>query len=89
MMPEQEARQQIDALLAQAGWQVFHLDQANIHAHQGVATRKFPLKPIHSFDDDLLYVDGKTAGVIEAKKRGAILSGVYTQPPMKSHSLCE
>ena len=37
--------------------------------------REFPL-PRHDFADYLLYVEGCAAGVIEAKKEGAMLSGV-------------
>jgi type I restriction enzyme R subunit len=77
--PEQRAREDIDKLLAQAGWQVFDIAQANIHAGRGVALREFPLKDGHGFADYLLYVDGKAAGVIEAKKQGATLSGVEIQ----------
>ena len=52
---------------------------ANIHAARGVAIREFPLKSGHGFADYLLYVDGKAAGVIEAKKEGVTLTGVETQ----------
>ena len=78
MRPEPQARQTIDRLLTQAGWQVCDLDAANIHAHRGLALREFPL-PGHGFADYLLYVDGKAAGVIEAKKAGVTLTGVETQ----------
>ena len=47
-------------------------------ASRGVAIREFPL-PGHGFADYLLYVDGKAAGVIEAKKQGTSLIGVETQ----------
>ncbi len=77
--PEELARQNIDHLLAQAGWQVCDAAAANIHAARGVAIREFPLKSGHGFADYLLYVDGKAAGVIEAKKEGHTLSGVETQ----------
>ncbi|MCR4332784.1 MAG: hypothetical protein NUV34_08825, partial [Sulfuricaulis sp.] len=50
----------------------------NIHAARGVAIREFPL-PGHGFADYLLYIDGKAAGVIEAKKEGATLTGVEIQ----------
>jgi len=33
----------------------------------------------HGFSDYLLYLDGKAAGVIEAKKAGATLTGVELQ----------
>ncbi len=76
--PEQQARETIDRLLAAAGWHVCDADQANIHAARGVAIREFPL-PGFGFADYLIYVDGKAAGVIEAKKEGVTLSGVETQ----------
>lgn len=77
--PEQQAREEIDALLASAGWHVQDTAQAHIHAGRGVALREFPLKSGHGFADYLLYVDSKAAGVIEAKKRGATLTGVEFQ----------
>ena len=76
MTPEARARQTIDALLMQAGWHVCGMAQANIHAARGVALREFPLKTGFGFADYLLYIDGKDAGVIEAKKEGAIFTGV-------------
>jgi type I restriction enzyme R subunit len=77
--PEQHARETIDRLLTQAGWAVCDPDQANISAHHGVAIREFPLKSGHGEADYLLYVGGKAAGVIEAKKAGVTLSGVEIQ----------
>ncbi|MDE2128503.1 MAG: DEAD/DEAH box helicase family protein [Betaproteobacteria bacterium] len=76
--PEQSARSKIDALLAAAGWAVQDAAAANIHAGRGVAIREFPL-PGYGFADYLLYVDGRAAGVIEAKKEGVTLTGVETQ----------
>ncbi len=77
--PEQQAREEIDRLLAAAGWRLFDLAQANIHAGRGVALREFPLKSGHGVADYLLYVDGRAAGVIEAKKKGSTLTGVEIQ----------
>jgi type I restriction enzyme R subunit len=79
MTPEQHARENIDRLLIAAGWHVCDANQANIRAARGVAIREFPLKSGYGFADYLLYVDGKAAGVIEAKKEGVTLSGVETQ----------
>jgi type I restriction enzyme R subunit len=76
--PEQEARQKIDQLLDVAGWVVQDVKAANIHAGRGVALREFPL-PGYGFADYLLYVDGRAAGVIEAKKAGVTLTGVEIQ----------
>ncbi|MFZ3082437.1 type I restriction-modification enzyme R subunit C-terminal domain-containing protein [Rhodoferax ferrireducens] len=79
MSPEQKARVSIDTLLQQAGWHVCHMADANIHAARGVALREFPLNPGYGFADYLLYIDGKAAGVIEAKKEGSTLTGVEVQ----------
>ncbi|WP_432823750.1 DEAD/DEAH box helicase family protein, partial [Trichloromonas sp.] len=76
--PEAEARLKIDELLVAAGWLVQDASAAHIHASRGVAIREFPL-PGHGFADYLLYVDGKAAGVIEAKKVGTTLTGVEVQ----------
>jgi type I restriction enzyme R subunit len=76
--PEAEARQQIDRLLEQAGWQVQDAGAAHIHAACGVAIREFSL-PGFGFADYLLYIDGRAAGVIEAKKVGTTLTGVEVQ----------
>jgi type I restriction enzyme, R subunit len=77
--PEQLARIDIDKLLIAAGWRVFDVKDANIHAARGVAIREFPLNTGFGFADYLLYIDGKAAGVIEAKKQGATLTGVEIQ----------
>ena len=77
--PEQQARRAIDDLLTTAGWAVQDVAATDIHAARGVAIREFPLKAGHGFADYLLYVDGKAAGVIEAKKEGFALTGVETQ----------
>ena len=77
--PEDLARQEIDRLLTQAGWVVCNPDDANILAHHGVAIRAVPLKSGHGYADYLLYVDGRAAGVIEAKAHGTTLSGVEVQ----------
>jgi len=79
MTPEQHARDTIDRLLAAAGWAVQDLAQANRLAARGVALREFPLDSGYGFADYLLYVDGKAAGVIEAKKAGTTLTGVESQ----------
>ncbi|MEO8627157.1 MAG: type I restriction-modification enzyme R subunit C-terminal domain-containing protein [Betaproteobacteria bacterium] len=65
-------------MLKQAGWDVLDLDKANIIGTRGVAIREFPL-PGFGFADYLLYVDGRAAGVIEAKKAGTTLTGVEIQ----------
>ncbi|QDU44302.1 Type I restriction enzyme R protein [Symmachiella dynata] len=77
MTPEEKARKHIDHQLAQCGWIVQHRDEMNIMAGLGVAVREFPLKT--GFADYLLYVDGRVAGVVEAKPEGHTLSGVEVQ----------
>ena len=76
---EQQARVVIDRLLTAAGWVVQDVKAADVHAGRGVALREFELNPGHGTADYLLYVDGKAAGVIEAKKQGASLTGVEAQ----------
>ena len=87
LTPEDKARKIIDSLLEQAGWHVCDLSDANIHAHRGVVIRNFPLKSGHGFADYLFYVDGKAAGVIEAKKAGTTLTGVEIQSDKYKHGL--
>ena len=77
--PEDRARQNIDQLLAAAGWIIQNRDEANITAGRGVAIREFPMKKGHGEADYLLFVDGAAAGVIEAKKEGETLTGVEIQ----------
>ena len=64
--PEQRARDQIDQMLRQAGWQVFDKNQGSIYAGLGVAMREYQTEvgPV----DYALFVDGQPAGVIEAKR---------------------
>ncbi len=85
--PEDQAREQIDRMLTDAGWAVQDAVKANIHASRGVALRNFSLKPGHGFADYLLYVDGRAAGVVEAKKQGARLTGVEIQSAKYSEGL--
>src|SRR6266511_289538 len=77
--PEDQARENIDRLLTQAGWTVCNQNDANILAYRGVAIQNFTLKSGHGCAEYLLYVDGRAAGVIEAKKEGVTLTGVETQ----------
>lgn len=69
--PEQQARITIDERLTAAGWLLQDRDAFDRHAALGVAVREFflPNGPC----DYLLFIDGKAAGVIEAKKTGVTL----------------
>ena len=77
MTPEDKARQIIDAQLTAAGWVLQDKSEQNRNASLGVAMRHFQLGKDEA--DYLLFVDGKAAGVIEAKKAGITLSGVAEQ----------
>lgn len=87
--PERSSRRKIDELLTGAGGTIQDTDDANISAGRGVAIREFPLKRGHGFADYLLYVDGKAAGVVEAKREGATLTGVEIQTEKYSEGLAE
>jgi type I restriction enzyme R subunit len=75
--PEQLARQGIDRQLTQCGWLVQDYADMDITAGRGVAVREFPLKT--GVADYMLYLDGRAAGVIEAKPEDYTLTGVETQ----------
>ncbi len=77
--PEDNARENIDTLLTQAGWTIQNPKQVNLAASQGIAIRNFSLEHRHGFADYLLYLDGKAVGVVEAKKAGHTLTGVEIQ----------
>src|SRR5438309_1175098 len=77
MTPEEKARQDIDRQLGLCSWVVQDRKAMNIYAGLGVAVREFPL--LVGEADYLLYVDGKVAGVVEAKPEGHTLTGVESQ----------
>ncbi len=70
--PEQFARTNIDAALAEAGWLVLDRDQMNLAAGPGAAVREFPTDAGPC--DRLLFLDGKPAGLSEAKREGQVLT---------------
>ena len=77
MTPEDRARGKIDALLEAAGWILQDKDAFNRNAAVGVIVRHFQIGKEEA--DYLIFVKGKAAGVIEAKKEGVTLSGVSEQ----------
>lgn len=77
MTPEQKARQLIDQLLAHCGWIVQDFADMDITAGPGVVVREFPLKT--GTADYMLYIEGRAAGVVEAKPEDYTLTGVETQ----------
>lgn len=64
--PEQRARDRIDHLLTQAGWQPQSKDSLNVFSSLGVAVRE--LQTTKGPADYVLFVDGRPIGVIEAKR---------------------
>jgi type I restriction enzyme, R subunit len=77
--PEDQAREKIDAALEKAGWKVQDYKKADLNAGRGVALRNFTLINGLGYADYLLYIDGKAAGIVEAKKEGFPLVGVEVQ----------
>jgi type I restriction enzyme R subunit len=75
--PEEEARAEIDRLLEAAGWVIQDRRDMNRNAAVGVAVREYPTG--NGPADYMLFVDGRIAGVIEAKPKGTTLSGVEEQ----------
>jgi type I restriction enzyme R subunit len=64
--PEQIARDRIDQLLAQSGWVIQDFKKLNLAASTGVAVREY-LTDVGPADY-VLFVEGKSVGVIEAKR---------------------
>ncbi len=91
LLPEQQARSTIDAMLAAAGWSLQHRESLNLAASDGptsgVAVREFPLKT--GYADYLLFVGRKAIGAVEAKAVGTPLSGVEAQSAKYSTGLKE
>jgi len=87
MFPEIEARNNIDSMLAEAGWIVQGYAQMNLGAGPGIAVREFPLQRGYGTANYLLYVNRRAVGVIEAKKVGESLAGVEVQTEKYSAGL--
>ena len=64
--PEQLARDNIDSALARSGWVIQNKSRINLHEAIGVAVREYQTDAGPA--DYVLFVDGKPAGVIEAKR---------------------
>lgn len=77
--PEQKARDEIDAKLAEAGWIVQSAKKINFQAGIGVAVREY--KTDVGPADYVLFVDGKAVGILEAKPEdwGYIITTVEEQ----------
>ena len=85
--PEDKAREHIDSALTKAGWSVQDMKAVNLKAARGVAIREFSSDSGYGEADYLLYVDGKAAGVVEAKPVGSTLTGVEIQTDKYSKGL--
>ncbi len=74
---EAQTREEIDEKLVQAGWLVQDAKEINLAASLGVAVREEQSStgPV----DYALYIDGKLAGVLEAKREGTALGAVAEQ----------
>jgi type I restriction enzyme R subunit len=79
LTPEARARVEIDRRLDAAGWAVQDARAVNLAASRGVAVREFVMRAPHGRADYLLFLDGRAAGVVEAKKQGETLTGVEHQ----------
>ena len=79
LSPEARARVEIDRMLTDGGWSVQAAKAVNLSASRGVAVREFVMRPPHGRADYLLFLDGRAAGVVEAKKEGETLTGVEHQ----------
>ena len=64
--PEQKARDNIDALLQQAGWVVQSANKIDLNVGLGQAVREYQTDVGPA--DFVLFVDKKAVGVIEAKR---------------------
>src|SRR2546429_9061936 len=76
--PEQLAREKIDKLLTECGWEIQNRSAINLSASHGVALREALLKGRDEVDY-LLFVDRKAIGTVEAKPEGYTLIGVEEQ----------
>jgi type I restriction enzyme R subunit len=85
-MPESESqvRENIDAQLSAASWDVQDLAAINLSAARGVAVRE--MRSQGGPADYILFVDGKALGIIEAKKEGTTLSSVAEQSERYSYA---
>lgn len=79
LTPEGQAREAIDAALTRAGWLLQDRNAVNLSAGPGVAVREVVLQHGSGTADYMLFIHGKAAGAIEAKKQGEPLTGSETQ----------
>jgi type I restriction enzyme R subunit len=75
--PEDQTREEIDALLGRCDWQVQDKSSVNLQAARGVAVRELSFKT--GEHDYTLFVNGKAIGTVEAEPVGHSLIGVEEQ----------
>jgi len=68
MTPEEKAREQIETMLSQYGWEVQDKRRVNLSAVSGVAIRE--LSFVTGEPDYTLFVDSKVLCTVEAKSHG-------------------
>ena len=80
LKPEEKSRHNlINPALKKAGWVIQHFKTANIYEAKGVAVEFFQMGMRIGEADYVLFVNGKAAGIIEAKKEGEPLIGKEPQ----------
>jgi len=85
--PEDKAREVIDRLLTESGWQVQNRERVDLSAICVVVITLFPMKRGFGAADYILFVDGMACGVVEAKREGATLTHVEIQTQRYSEGL--
>jgi len=83
--PEELARENIDAMLAAAGWIVQTKASINLSASRGVAVCELSFKT--GEPDYTLFVDGKAIGTVEAKPEGITLTSAEGQSAKYVHGV--
>ncbi|MEI6492008.1 MAG: type I restriction-modification enzyme R subunit C-terminal domain-containing protein [Verrucomicrobiota bacterium] len=83
--PEELARENIDAMLAAAGWIVQTKANINLSASLGVAVCELSFKT--GEPDYTLFVDGKAIGTVEAKPEGITLTSAEGQSAKYVHGV--
>jgi type I site-specific restriction endonuclease len=86
--PEQISRDNIDRQLSAYGWIIQNKDRINLNAGPGVAVREYQTDVGPA--DNVLFVDSKPVGIIEAKvKRNQNGAGQYSNPPALINAIIE
>lgn len=78
MTPERKARQTIDRMLEESGWQIQNYAERETDVSLGVAVREYPLQDDQSADY-LLFINAVAVGIVEAKPKGTTVSGPMQQ----------